>query len=79
MSRKYRKINKYHVLNLFYDNEFILRADIIKSLNTSRYQVITALEDLIDDGLIIRTKLPGVKNNLPIHGFTLSKYKTDYL
>lgn len=72
MSKKYRTINKYEVLNLFYTHDFLLRSEIIKLINTSRYKIITALEDLMDDGLIEHVSLPGKKYNLPINCYTLA-------
>ena len=71
MSKKYRQINKYEVLNLFYHNEFLTRSEVIKHLNTSRYKVIIALEDLLDDGLLKHVSLPGIHYNLPINCYTL--------
>jgi len=64
VSKKYNKINKESVLNLFSrEKQVINRNYIAKQLNCSVYSVRIALEELKDDNKIKLSNYGYIKNN----------------
>jgi len=63
LAKKYNKISKEEVLELFWDKKIISRAYICKNLACSVYSARKIIEDLQDDKLIRITN----------HGYVLVK------
>jgi ethanolamine utilization protein EutA (predicted chaperonin) len=63
--KKYNKISKNDVLKLFKEQTYLTKDNIVKQLNTSLYQVLIMIDDLVDDNKIELVQIES-KFNVPV-------------
>lgn len=68
--KKYRIINEKDVLSLFKQHKHLTKKDITLALNTSLYQVLPIIDDLVDDDKIELVQVESPYNT-PVMKYTL--------
>lgn len=70
--KKYNKITEKDVMELFKQHKYLTKKDVTLALNTSLYQVLPIIDDLVDDGKIHLVKVDS-KFSIPVMKYTLKK------
>ena len=74
MSKKYKVIEHKDVLTLIKDKGYITKNDIVIGLQTSLYQVLRIIDDLVDDNKIELVEVDS-KFNVPVLRYSIKVKK----